>query len=193
MSGVIEQCIQFSDPVFVRAKIETYGMRYRSGRDYDIVSCRMSFWMGERWLSEFDYPHDAARLLVDGPILQDPVRLAMIAQTWPGREQGRLRIVLAGASTVEIQEAQVLHADRTLPSTLALWPLPDDEVGLRFGDRWFPAAPEVLAPVEEGPDVGSRLDEFGTRLQPFFDRLLYGDPTEEVEALIRSVDQGTVG
>lgn len=187
MSGLIEQCIQFSDPVQVRAEIESYGLRHRSGRDYDIVSCEVSFWMGERRLSELEYPYETAKLLVEGPVLDEPVILGLIAQTSPGRSRGKLRIVVTGVPTTEVQEAQILDADRTLTSTLALWFLPDDHVGLRFGDRWFPAGEDVLAPVEHGPDLVARLDEFGDRLQPFFDRILYGNPAQEVDRLIRSL------
>lgn len=78
-----------------------------------------------------------------------------------------------------------MEADRTLPETMALWQLPDDQVGLKLGDRWFPASADILEPIPVGPDLDERLRQFEAACKPFFDRVLYGDPSEEVERLLQ--------
>ena len=80
-----------------------------------------------------------------------------------------------------------MDADRSLSDTMALWELPEEQIGLSLGDRWFPAGPKMLEPIPVGDDMEERFREFETACKPFFDRILYGDPTEEVERLLHEV------
>jgi len=83
-----------------------------------------------------------------------------------------------------------MDADRSLPESMALWELPEDHIGISLGDRWLPAGPRVFDPVPVGPEHTGRFAEFETVCQEFFDRILYGDPTEEVDRFLKSVSEG---
>ena len=190
----IDQYLVFSAAVQVTAQVESYHLASRGPEPQVPVGYTLSFHLGARSLSRMDYPHGPALALLDGDILSDPVRLALRAQKNPGREKGLLRVVLAAAPTTSRQEAAILDADRSLAEGMALWDLPDEQIGLSLGDRWFPAGPEMLEPIPVGEDLGERLSDFEAACKPFFDRILYGDPYEEVERLVGSVGwQGREG
>jgi len=184
----ITQLVTFSAPVQVRAEIESYHLRDVTGPQTP-VGYNLSFFMGERRLSRIDYPHGAARVLLDSGVLDDPMLIALQAQTSPRRDEGLLRIALAAAPTTDEQEAILIDAHRSLPEGMALWELPEDRIGVGLGDLWLPAGPRVFDPVPVGPEHAARFAEFGTACQEFFDRILYGDPTEEVERLLESVSE----
>lgn len=188
----ITSSLMISDPVTLRAEVESYGFaRGRPGELVPVLSYRLAFSMGERRISLHDYPRGPGHALLKGNILDDPVRLALHAQTEPGRERGLLRIALWAAPTTMIQEALLLDADRSLPETMALRPLPDDQVGFPIGERWFPADEELLTPIPVDDDTPQRLLVHTRRLQPYFHQILYGQPSEEVERLLRSVEAGS--
>ncbi|MEX2376142.1 MAG: hypothetical protein WD942_11260 [Dehalococcoidia bacterium] len=185
-SEYIDQCLVFSDPVHISVEVETYLLGHRGSEPQVPVGYRLAFHLGERFLSSLDYPHGPARFLLDSNVLDDPVLLALRAHTSPGRQEGKLRIVLAAAPTTETQEALIVDADRSLSNGMALWDLPGDQVGLSLGDRWFPAGDDVLAPIPCGPGLTERLHEFEAACWPFFKRILYGNPVEEVQRLLKS-------
>ena len=183
----IDQLLVFSAPVQLSVRIESYHLRHDGPGAQMPVVYTLSFRLGERELSRMDYPHGPARVLLDTSVLDDPVRIAMRAQKSPGRERGLLRIVLAAAPTTDIQEAIIMDADHSLPDGMALWDLPEGRVGLSLGDRWLSAGPDVLTPIPIGEDMGARLLEFEGSCKDFFDRILYGDPCEEINRLLSSV------
>lgn len=184
-SEFIDSYLVLSVPVHITVGIESYHLQDAGRRAQLPVGYSLEFRMGGRFLSRINYPYGPARALIDGGVLDDPVRLALCAFKSAGREKGLLRVAIAAAPTTVVQEAKILDADRSLPETMALWQLPDDQIGVRLGDRWFPAGPAVFAPVPVGPDMGEQLLQFEAACRPFFNRVLYGDPTEEVERFLR--------
>jgi hypothetical protein len=187
----ITDLVHFSEPVQLRAEIESYFLQ-RIEEPQTPLGYKLSFSMGDRWLSQRDYPHGAARVLLDSGVLDDPLTIALRAQTTPGRDKGLLRVVLAAAPTTALQEAIIVDADRSLPETMALWSLPEEQIGISLGDLWFPAGEKVFAPVPAGPDHAERFAEFDAACREVFDRILYGNPAEEVERLLTEVgDEGT--
>jgi hypothetical protein len=175
-SEFIDSYLVLSVPVQITVAIESYHLP-SAGREGQLpVGYALEVRMGGRFLSRMTYPYRPARVLLEGGVLDDPVRLALRAFKSAGREQGLLRVAMAATPTTAVQEAKILDADRSLPETMALWQLPDDQVGIRLGDRWFPAGPAVLAPVPVGPDMGEQLLEFEAACRPFFDRILVRRP-----------------
>ena len=116
--------------------------------------------LNERVISRCDYTLGQGKALVNGHILTEPVRLALLAQKSPGRDRGLLRVALAAAPTTLTQEAEMRDADRSLPEGFSLWTLPYEQVGLPLGEHWFPAGPEVLEPIPLDADLTIALPAF---------------------------------
>lgn len=183
----ITTCLRFTVPVRIRATVENYEVQHEDPDANVPIWYTLAFHLGARRLSRINYSPDSARALLKGGILDDPVFIALMADKEPGRERGLLRVALAAAPTTDLQEALLVDAHRSLPEGMALWNLPEDQVGFGLGECWLPAAGEVLEPIPIGEHIAPMLRKFEDSCKPFFDRILFGDPAEEVERLLRSI------
>ncbi len=192
MSEPIDSMLSFPRPVRLTLREDFVGLAdpvpAKGKTIYRAVSVDMSVMMGERVLSTCTYTWEHGRRLLEGPFFLEPVFLGLLAVKSAGRERGLLRVALVAGPTCPEQEAFLMDLDTLGEESLGLWTLPGDHPGLPLGERWFPAGPDVLRPIAtDSPTFAGELEEFGNACKLFFDRILYGDPSEEAERLLASI------
>ena len=181
------QHLILSAPVTLSLRVDHLHIEHNRPGLQPIVGYGTSILMGERVLSTCDYTYGVGAAFEKGTFFADPLRLALLAQQGPGRERGLLRVALAAAPTTPFQEAEALEIQARFSEDFRLWTLPENQVGVPLGEHWLAAGEDVLTPVCDGPDLVDRLSRMEARFKPFFDRILYGDPGQEVKRLLASV------
>lgn len=184
----IDSTLIISAPLELSLELESFYVENDKPGFHEILGLAISVLAGDRTLSKGDYTYARGHALLESSVFEDPLRVALLAGKSHGAERGMLRVALAGAPTTITQEAELRDIDKRLPDGLALWTLPEDQIGVPLGERWFPAGPRVLRPIPvDSPSFEADLLEFRELCNPFFHRILFGEPTEEAERLLRSI------
>ena len=183
-----EYCNQYlihSPRVHVRPQREACYLGREASGSRDIGGYAISFHIGPRELSRHEYSYGEGQFVLEGQFFKKPVRIALLACMDPDPEQRVLRIALAATPTTAAQQAELVAADSDLSD--GLWRLPKNRLGFPLGEHWLPAGPDVLQPVPTGPDHIEEMRAFEIACQPFFDRVLYGEPSVEAARLLDQI------
>lgn len=118
-------------------------------------------------------------------VLDAPVRLGLRAVFEAARDAGLLCIDVAATATSDRQAWVLQQLSRHWgDDTTRMWSVPWSSVGLHLGRVRLPAPPEMLVQVPIGDGVRERLEARERALDPYIDRVLWGDPGEAVERVI---------
>lgn len=165
-------CLVFSAPVELSLKPTTFS-RMHCGPDRQLTLCvRVDALVGGRVVSAREFQLDQGRAVLGSTIFEDPLRLVLAADTRTGRSRSVLRVSILAAPTTSRQKSELLTIAGTSSGGLGLWRLPEEQVGLFLGERWF----------KRRPDAGARtLERRSARSSP---GSLIANLSEEVERLV---------
>lgn len=151
----VNNCLVFSTPVELTLKPTGFSRKHDGPSRQQVMCVKLDALLGGRVVTARDFRFDQSRALLGSAIFDDPVRLVLAADKRTGRSRSVLRVSILAAPTTPGQEVELLDIERTVPGGLGVWDLPDEQVGLFLGDRWFPAGAAALEPVPVGPALAA--------------------------------------
>ena len=139
-------------------------------------------WLGPRPLCSALCTFEVGDKLERTKLFQRPVELEFRADSDPGRADGLLRI---GVIAVPVDEGQFRELCKICDGSPTFTYDAMGKPGISLGHRW---APVEWPRLEAIPNVSRELlERYESLCLGEFDRLFWGNPTEEAERLLRSV------